>query len=192
MGRKNTKKRKTKEKQKQKQSPGRVLKGVLDITRSGIGFVAIEGMEVDILIRPSDFNTAMHGDTVSVAIKDMKSNGRRMQGVVKDVINRKRTEFIGHLQMNKGFAFFVADVDKPMPDIFIPLTNINNAKDQDRVVVKILQWDKDDKRPVGEVVNVLDPENSNDAAMKDILLEAGFPLTFSDEALEVAARIKFH
>ena len=124
MGRKNTKKRKTKEKQKQRQSPGKVLKGVLDITRSGIGFVAIEGMEVDILIRPSDFNTAMHGDTVSVAIKDMKSNGRRMQGVVKDVINRKRTEFIGHLQMNKGFAFFVADVDKPMPDIFIPLTNI--------------------------------------------------------------------
>jgi len=189
MGRKNTKKRNTKEKQKQRQSPGKVLKGVLDITRSGIGFVTIEGMEVDILIRPTDFNTAMHGDTVSVAIKDMKSSGKRMQGVVKEVINRKRTEFIGHLQMNKGFAFFVADVDKPMPDIFIPLTNINNAKDQDRVVVKIVQWDKDDKRPVGEVVNVLDPENSNDAAMKDILLEAGFPLTFSDEALEVAARI---
>ena len=94
MGRKNTKKRNTKEKQKQRQSPGKVLKGVLDITRSGIGFVTIEGMEVDILIRPADFNTAMHGDTVSVAVKDLKSNGRRMQGVVKDVINRKRIEFI--------------------------------------------------------------------------------------------------
>ena len=44
-----------------------------------------------------------------------------MQGVVKEVLVRKRTEFIGHLQMNKGFAFFVADMDKPMPDIFIPL-----------------------------------------------------------------------
>ena len=33
MGRKNTKKRNTKEKQKQRQSPGKALKGVLDITR---------------------------------------------------------------------------------------------------------------------------------------------------------------
>jgi ribonuclease R len=39
------------------------------------------------------------------------------------------------------------------------------------------------------VVTVLDAENSNDAAMKEILLEAGFPLQFPDDALEVAARI---
>ena len=60
--------------------------------------------------------------------------------------------------MNKGFAFFIAEMDKPMPDIFIPLTNINNAKDNDRVVVRLLQWEKDGKRPVGEVVSVLDDE----------------------------------
>lgn len=187
MGRKNSKKKSHKEK---KRTPtARVLKGMLDITRSGMGFVKIEGMEVDIIIRPSDFNTALHGDTVSIGIKEMKSEGRRMQGIVKEVLQRKRTEFIGHLQMNKGFAFFIAAMDKPMPDIFIPLPNINNAKDNDRVVVRLLQWENDGKRPVGEVVTVLDAENSNDAAMKEILLEGGFPLEFSDEALEVAARI---
>ncbi len=191
MGRKNEKKRKTREKtkQRQKQSSDRILKGALDVTRSGMGYVTIEGMEVDVMIRPADFNTAMHGDTVQVAIKEMKTGGRRMQGIVKDVLKRKRTEFIGKLQINKGFAFFVADGDKPMPDIFIPLPNIHNATENDRVVVKLLQWDKDGKRPIGEVVNILDGENSNDAAMKEILLEAGFPLQFSDEALEVAARI---
>ncbi len=188
MGRKNSKKKNYKERQVHSPS-GKVLKGVLDITRSGMGFVTIEGMDTDLIVRPADFNTALHGDTVRVAIKDMKSSGRRMQGVVKEVLVRKRVEFIGQLQMNKGFAFFVADMDKPMPDIFIPLTNINGAKDNDRVVVKILQWDKDGKRPVGEVVTVLDAENSNDAAMKEILLGAGFPLQFPDEALEVAARI---
>ncbi|MEP6700479.1 MAG: ribonuclease R [Bacteroidota bacterium] len=187
MGRKNSKKKK--EKVKQRQPSARVLKGILDITRSGMGFVTIEGMDVDIIIRPSDFNTALHGDSVRVSIKETKTTGRRMQGMVKEVLQRKRTEFIGHLQMNKGFAFFVAEMDKPMPDIFIPLSNINNAKDNDRVVVRLLQWENDGKRPVGEVVNVLDAENSNDAAMKEILLEAGFPLQFPDEALEVAARI---
>ena len=66
---------------------------------------------------------------------------------------------------------------------------MKDAKDNDRVVVKLLQWENDGKRPVGEVVTVLDAENTNDAAMKEILLEAGFPLEFPDEALEVAARI---
>lgn len=187
MGRKNSKK--SKHKEKQQPSYGKALKGVMDITRSGMGFIKIEGVEVDIMVRPSDFNTALHGDTVWVAIKDAKSNGRRMQGVVKEVLQRKRSEFIGHLQMSKDFAFFIADMDKPMPDIFIPLANINGAVDADRVVVRLLKWENDGKRPVGEVINIMDAENSNDAAMKEILLGAGFPLQFPDEALEVAARI---
>lgn len=188
MGRKNSKKKK-KTGQKEIQLTGKLLKGVLDITRSGMGFVTIEGMDTDVLVRPADFNTALHGDTVSIAIKDMHNNGRRVQGIVKAVLNRKRSEFIGHLQMNKGFAFFVADMDKPMPDIYIPPSNFNNAKDGDRVVVKIVQWDDDGKRPLGEVLSIMDPENGNDAAMKEILLDAGFALQFSDEAMEVAARL---
>ncbi len=188
MGRKNSKKKK--DKQRNKQSSANVLKGKLDITRSGMGFVTVEGMDVDIMIRPADFNTAMHGDTVRVVIKEMRGSGKRMQGVVKDVLQRKRTEFIGELKMNKGFAFFIPESDKPMPDFFIPLSNINKAQDGDRVVVKLQEWENDsNKRPVGEVLTVLDAENTNDAAMKEIMLDAGFPLQFSDEALEVAARI---
>ncbi len=188
MGRKNSKKKK--DKQRNKQSSANVLKGKLDITRSGMGFVTVEGMDVDIMIRPADFNTAMHGDTVRVVIKEMRSSGKRMQGVVKDVLQRKRTEFIGELKMSKGFAFFIPESDKPMPDFFIPLSNINKAQDGDRVVVKLQEWENDgNKRPVGEVLTVLDAENTNDAAMKEIMLDAGFPLQFSDEALEVAARI---
>lgn len=188
MGRKNSKKKKD-TKAKPSRSTDRMLKGKLDVTRSGMGFVTVEGMEVDIMVRPSDFNTALHGDTVRVAIKEMRSAGRRMQGVVKEVVQRKRSEFIGHLQMNKGFGFFIAEMDKPMPDIFIPVHNMNGAADGDRVVVRITEWEQNGKRPVGEVVNVLDAENANDAAMKEILLENGFPLEFSDEALEVAVRI---
>lgn len=187
MGRKNT--RKKKPGHKSRHEGNRELKGRLEITRSGMGFVTIEGMDVDILIRPGDFNTALHGDMVSVGVKERKADGRRMQGIVKEVLQRKRTEFIGELQMNKGFAFFVASMDKPMPDIYIPLTSINNAKNGDKVVVRLLQWENDGKRPVGEVVTVMDETNGNDVAMKEILLEAGFPLVFSDDAQEVAARI---
>lgn len=187
MGRKNSKKQK--HRQKNSTGGGKLLPGVLDITRSGTGFVTVEGLETDVLIRPGDFNTALHGDKVLVAIRDMKSGGRRMLGVIREVLQRKRTEFIGKLQMNKGFAFFIAEMDKPMPDIFIPLEKTNGAKDDDRVVVKLLQWEGGDKRPMGEVLTILADEGGNEAALKGILLEEGFPLSFSEEALEVAARI---
>src|SRR5215216_4079993 len=184
MGRKNSKKP-----GKKRERNFDEYKGVIEITRSGMGFVVVEGLETDILVRPNDFNTAMHGDTVRVQVNPDRS-GKRMQGVITDVIERKQLEFVGRLQMNKGFAFFVAEGDKKMPDIFISQSDFNGAQDNDRVVVRIKEWEKDSKkRPVGEVVNVLNAEDLNDVAMKEILLENGFPLQFSDEALEEAARI---
>lgn len=189
MGRKNSKKKKEKNKHKIRQSRDNLVRGILDVSRSGNGFVIVENQPVDILIRPGDFNSALHGDTVLVKIKDGKVKTGRQRGVVEEVLKRKLTDFIGRLEMNRGFAFFVAEMDKPMPDIFIPPSGINGAKDRDRVVVKIVEWGKVDKRPVGEVVTVLDEEDENDVAMKGILLEHGFPLEFPDDALEEAQRI---
>lgn len=163
--------------------------GVLEITRSGMGFVVVEGLETDILVRPNDFNTALHGDSVRVEVNPEKA-GKRMQGVVIDVLERKQLEFVGRLEMNKGFAFAVIEGDKRIPDIFIPASNFNGAQDKDRVVIKIKDWEKDtDKRPVGEVITVLNAEDANDIAMKEILLENGFPIEFPDEVLEEAHRI---
>ena len=165
------------------------LKGKLEITRSGMGFVIVEGEEADILIRPSDFNTAMHGDIVRVQLKEDRG-GRRKQGVIVAVDERKQSEFIGHLEMNKGFAFFVNESDKRTPDIYIPERAFNGAKEGDRVVVKVKEWDNEGgKRPVGEVVSILDADDINDMAMKEILLEAGFPIEFPDDAMEEASRI---
>ena len=62
------------------------------------------------------------------------ANGCRVNGC--EVIERKQSEFVGSLQMNKGFAFFVADSDKKMPDIYIPEKSFNGANDEDRVVVQ--------------------------------------------------------
>ena len=56
MGRKNSKKRKDKDKRKHAHEQS--LTGVLDVSRSGTGFVVIKDMPVDILIRPDDMGTA--------------------------------------------------------------------------------------------------------------------------------------
>ncbi len=186
MGRKN-------DKRDTKKRPGHSfneVKGKLEITRSGMGFVVVEGQETDILVRPSDFNTAMHGDMVRVRIKEENGSGRRKQGIVVGVSERKQSEFVGKLQMNKGFAFFVADGDKKSPDIFIPEKSFNGATESDKVVIRVKDWSGENgKRPVGEVISILNQDDVNDMAMKEILLEAGFPIEFPDEVMEEAARI---
>ncbi|HJU45730.1 MAG TPA: hypothetical protein VJ647_03055, partial [Chitinophagaceae bacterium] len=54
---------------KKKQKVGQdTYKGVLDITRSGMGFVIVDDKDADIMVRPNDFNTALHGDKVRVKI----------------------------------------------------------------------------------------------------------------------------
>jgi ribonuclease R len=104
--------RKNSNKKKNKSVSGENLhKGTLDITRSGVGYVIVQGQENDILIRPNDFNTAMHGDKVRVRITGDKGRGGRMQGEVVEVLERKQTEFLGRIQLNKNFAFFIAETE---------------------------------------------------------------------------------
>ena len=179
-----------------KDKPGRnkkegteVSKGVLEITRSGIGYVVVKDVDGDVLVRPNDFNSALNGDTVLVKV--LKENGRtgKKEGRITEVITRKQNEFIGHLQVSANFAFFIPDTDKPMPDIYIPLDKINGATDKDRVLARITKWDAQNKKPEGEVVQVILAEHESDIAMKEILVENGFPLLFDDEVMEEALRL---
>lgn len=166
-----------------------LLKGVLDVTRSGIGYVVIPNGAGDVLVRQGDFNTALHGDTVRVKVVKENLNSGRKEGKIVEVISRKQTEFIGHLQLSTNFAFFVPATEKPMPDLFIPLDKLNGAKHKEKVVAKLVKWDKGDKKPVGEIVSVLTEADENDAAMKEILAEAGFPLSFPEEVMKEAHRL---
>ncbi len=172
-----------------KSSQVSIVKGKLDISRSGMGYVIVEGLEKDIIVRPNDFNRAFHGDIVRVQISKGAVKGRRIEGTVMDVAERKQTEFIGNIQLNKNFAFFIPASEKPIPDFYIAPEKLNGAKDNDRVVVKLLRWDKGDKKPQGEVVGVLKAEDENDMAMKEILIECGFPLVFEKEVLDETAQL---
>ncbi len=167
-----------------KKKPPPLVKGVLEITRSGIGYVIAEGRDKDVLVRPNDFNKAFDGDTVRVKIKE--SNGRRIEGVVQEVIERKQTEFIGQIEVSANFAFFKPDSQKPVPDFYISSRNLNGAISKDRVVVKFLNWEKGEKKPEGTVVAVLQAKDSGDMAMKEIIIQNGFPLEFSSKVIDEA------
>lgn len=184
-------KQKAKQKSKHKSKPSAQLslKGKLEVTRSGMGYVIVDNVAGDVLVRPGDFATALNGDTVRVKVVKENMRTGKKEGKITEVVTRKQTEFIGHIQLSTNYAFFIPDTDKPMPDIYIPLTELNGAKNKDRVVARLVKWDRDDKKPVGTVVNVMLPEDENDAAMKELLAQAGFPLFFPEDVIEESERL---
>ena len=156
-------------------------KGVLDIAKSGMGFVMVSGLENDILVYPNDFNTALKGDEVSVKITKIRQSSGKKEGKILEVLKRKQVSFAGTMQVKEKIAFFIPSTVTPMPDIFIPMGKLNGAKDKDRVIVQLTKWEKSSRKPEGEVLRIFTPEQENDLAMQSIVAEAGFALSFSDE-----------
>jgi ribonuclease R len=166
-----------------------VVTGVLEITRSGLGYVVVNNGNGDVLVRQGNFNTALHGDTVSVKIIKESATTKKKEGRIVDVIARRQTEFVGHFQLSTNFAFFIPDTERAMPDIFIPLDKLNGAKNKEKVIARLIKWDKGDKKPEGEIIGILSSEDENDTAMKEILAQAGFPLSFENNVLAETAQL---
>ncbi|GEP98328.1 ribonuclease R [Chitinophaga cymbidii] len=179
-----------KKKPKKDSSQKKTYKGIVDVTRSGMAFVAVEGLTSDILVKQKNLNTALDGDEVLVdVIRQGRSMGR-MEGHVTDVLIRKKTEFTGTIQLNKNFAFLVPEKGAFLPDIYIPENSLKDAKDGDKAVVKIVAWGEKTRKPVGEIIEILDATDTNDLAMKEILIECGFPLNYPEEVITELAAIK--
>ncbi|MFC4261397.1 ribonuclease R [Ferruginibacter yonginensis] len=171
---------------KKKSSQTEIVKGKLEISRSGMGFVIVEDREKDIIVKPNEFGKAFHGDTVRVQILNGQDRTRRTEGKITAVVERKQTDFIGTISVKEKIAFFTATGNNPMPDFHIDMAKLNGAKDGDRVVAKFLKWDKNDKKPEGEIIAIMTAQNEGDMAMKEILVHAGFPLSFEDAVLKAA------
>lgn len=180
----------SKNKKESKKSHKEIIKGKLDISRSGMGFVVAEGHERDILVKPNDFGKAFHGDLVRVEVDKYKDTGKRTEGKIVEVVERNQTEFIGTLQLNNNVGFFIPSGEKPIPDFYIPINKLNGAVNGDRVVARFVSWEKSEKKPEGEIVTILKSENEADLAMKEILIDAGFPLAFEDEVLAEAEKLE--
>lgn len=174
---------------KKKSSQIQLYKGKLDVSKSGMGYVIVEGMDKDILVRPNDFGKAFHGDMVRVQVATGGNTTKRAEGKVVEVIERKQTVFSGHLQLKNNIAFFISSSEKPIPDFYIPLDKINGAKDGDKVVAGLVKWDKEDKKPNGEILSVVTAKNEGEMAMKDILIDSGFPLSFEKEVTHIAENL---
>ena len=62
--------------------------------------------------------------------------------------------------------------------IHIPLENVKNANDGDKVIVKIEQWPSRTRKAEGRIIEVLGKAGENNAEMHAILAQFGLPIHF--------------
>ena len=167
---------------------GGYITGTVDLTKFGYAFVITDEMEDDVFIAARNLNTALHGDEVKVLLY-ARHKGKRPEGEVVEIINRSRASFVGTVEVTKQFAFLIPD-NKNMPfDLFIPLSKLNGAKQGQKAVARMVEWDQRSRNPVGEITEVLGDPGENDTEMHAILAEFGLPNRFEPETESAAEHI---
>lgn len=161
--------------------------GRVDLTTDGSAFIITEDeFEADIYVAPRKLRNALHGDTVQVYVYAKQKGGRKKEGEVVEIVERAKMDFTGIVKLSDRFAFFVPDDRKMQHDIFIPLSDLNGAKDNEKAIAHISEWPESAKNPIGKIIHVLGKQGDNNAEMNAILADFGFPLAFPKD-VEAAA-----
>lgn len=172
-------------KYKKKPSLHTYFTGKVDLTSSGNAYIVVEDMEDDIFVPHNGLNRALHGDTVEVFIKP-KRKGKKQEGEISNILERKKTSYVGIVDKQKTFAFVRPSDSRMYTDIFIPLDKLKKANDGDKVLVNLGDWPADADSPYGEVVEVLGRPGEHDTEIHSILAEYGLPYEFPYEVEQFA------
>ncbi|NQX37957.1 ribonuclease R [Pedobacter steynii] len=165
------------------------LTGKVDMTADGSAFIIPDDeFEKDVFVSSRKLHNALHGDKVKVYIYAKKS-GRKNEGEVVEIIERAKTDFIGVIKISDRFAFVNIDDRKMMQDIFVPLSDLNGAKNGQKVQVSITDWPDGAKNPIGKIITILGEQGENNTEMNAILAQYGFPLSFPPEVEKEANAI---
>jgi ribonuclease R len=159
------------------------------IDRQGVKTYLIPDDEGEpVFIPERKTNHALLGDKVKVFLY-ARRRGQGPEGEVIEVVQRAKDTFVGILEVSENFAFMISDNRVLTNDVFIPKSKLNGAKNGQKVVVKLLQWEPNLKNPVGEVVDVLGDKGDNNTEMHAILAEFGLPYRYPAEVEAAADKI---
>jgi ribonuclease R len=159
--------------------------GVVDIAGRGQGYIIVDDLEEDIYVKNKNLNKALHGDVVEVYVFKRKKRGKT-EGEITKILQRKRTEFVGVIQVLENFAFVDCSNAKMYTDIFIPKGNIGKAENGDKVLVAMEGWADNAESPMGKVIKVLGKPGEHNTEIHAILAQYGLPYEFPEDVEQYA------
>lgn len=164
--------------------------GKVQMTREGFIFVIIDGQD-DVFVKAAKTRNALDGDTVRVVVTREKSDNKRREGQVVDIIERSGRPFVGIMHF-VGAQAWVLMQSRSMPyDIQVDAEEAASLGAQKGMKVSVVvdRWDKGDSSPVGHIVDVLGMPGENDTEMHAILTEFNLPYRFEPEVENAADAI---
>mgnify|MGYP006078689035 FL=1 len=154
--------------------------GRVDIAGRGQGYIIVEELEEDIFVNNKNLNKALNGDIVEVYVFNRKKGGKT-EGEITRIVERKKTEFVGTIQVQDNFAFVDVTDHKMHTDIFVPKNKIKDAKNGEIVLVKMEDWPEKADSPFGYVIKVLGLPGEHNTEIHAILAQYGLPYEFPTE-----------
>ncbi len=162
--------------------------GKIDVTARGNAYVICEELEHDIYVPARNLNHALHNDIVKVYVYNRKRSDKQ-EGDIVQVIERKKRDYVGVLQMNENFGFVIPADAKMYVDFFVPEKKLNGAEDGDKVLVSLVDWPDNSKNPFGTIKTVLGKPGDHNTEIHSILLEYDLPYEFTSEVEDDASKI---
>lgn len=167
--------------------------------RRANGFTCVNPEDGSEAIYIDEYSTAhaLNADKVRVQLRPMRQQqrlrhsgkARLREGFVVEILERNKQNYVGEIVMSGSMARLVT-YDKALPeDILIPLDKLNNAREGEKVIVRINSWPENAKKPLGEVLAVLGKKGDMDTEMHAILAEFGLPYTYPKEVEEAADKL---
>ncbi len=166
------------------------LIGTLQIVGDGdYGFVILKDKNSkDVFVAGKNFNVALDGDLVEISLI-ASHRGKSLEGVILNVVERKRNEIVGTLQKSKSFFFIKPDDQKIHRDIYVAANKLGSAKAGDKVVVSDIVWKSPQLNPEGKIKEILGKAGSYDAEISSIAREFGLTYKFPKEVEREAEAI---
>lgn len=154
------------------------LEGIYRRNAKGFGFVKVENMEDEIYISKDKSKNALNEDKVLIEIIEEKSENKKAEGRIVEILGRQKDTIVGIFQKSKDFGFVVPDNKNFGTDIFISKKDCGKARNNHKVLVKITKYPKKGKNAEGKIIEILGGVNEAGVDMLSLIKEYDLPYVF--------------
>lgn len=154
------------------------LEGIYRRNAKGFGFVKVENMEDEIYISKDKSKNALNEDKVLIEIIEEKSENKKAEGRIVEILGRQKDTIVGIFQKSKNFGFVVPDNKNFGTDIFISKKDCGKARNNHKVLVKITKYPKKGKNAEGKIIEILGGVNEAGVDMLSLIKEYDLPYIF--------------
>ena len=158
----------------------KTVKGVLDKTKKGSGYLVQENVEKDFFISEKNINKAFDGDLIEC---ELISN-REVK--ITKILERRKTNFVGTIVLKENRTY--VNVSTQREKIIFFINNIEKAQENDLVVIEFIKWEKE--FPEGKIIKIIGEKGLVDNEIHAILEEYELPYEFTEELNNEAYKLE--